>query len=185
MNIKKNTDYSSMSAALDALMLRGLPQMELYCEIGMIISARTEKGAAVAAAEYLQSAYPNTVGFSPRNVRRMRDFYRTYEVSPHMMAAALKIGWTQNVVIMEACEVEDERRWYLQAVQQFGWSKAELIACIAEGSHRHILLDGMGRICYTESEENALEEVRDEDSICLPRQHLPQPDGGVYDERFG
>ena len=50
--------------------------MELYREIGRLVSGRTEKGAAVAASEYLQATYPAADGFSPRNVRRMRDFYR-------------------------------------------------------------------------------------------------------------
>ena len=54
-------------------------QMELYCAIGKAISMHSEKGAAVAAAKHLAEHYPDAHGFSPRNVRRMRDFYRTYE----------------------------------------------------------------------------------------------------------
>ena len=50
MNIRKPTDYSAMYDALDALMTAVLTQMELYCEIGRLISARPEKGAAVAAS---------------------------------------------------------------------------------------------------------------------------------------
>ena len=40
--------------------------------------------------------------FSPRNVRRMRDFYRTYENDQTLLRLAMKIGWTLNVVVMEA-----------------------------------------------------------------------------------
>ena len=58
MNIRKPTDYTAMFAALDALMAAQLPQMELYREIGRLVSRRSEKGAAVAASEYLQAAYP-------------------------------------------------------------------------------------------------------------------------------
>ena len=76
MNIRKPTDYTAMFAALDAAVAAQLPQMELYCEIGRVVGSRAEKGAAVAASEYLQAAYPAADGFSPRNVRRMRDFYR-------------------------------------------------------------------------------------------------------------
>ena len=72
MNVRKPVDYSAMFAALDTLMTADLPQMELYCEIGRLVSDRPEKGAAVAAAEYLCGAYPDTSGFSPRNLRRMR-----------------------------------------------------------------------------------------------------------------
>ena len=63
MNIRKPTDYTAMFAALDALMAAQLPQMELYCEIGRVVSGRAEKGAAVAASEYLQAAYPTAEGF--------------------------------------------------------------------------------------------------------------------------
>ena len=56
MNIRKPTDYTAMFAALDTLMAAQLPQMELYCEIGRLVSGRAEKGAAVAASEYLQAA---------------------------------------------------------------------------------------------------------------------------------
>lgn len=69
------TDYSILFSELDTLMAAQLPQMELYREIGRVVSGRSEKGAAVAASEYLQDTYPATEGFSPRNLRRMRAFY--------------------------------------------------------------------------------------------------------------
>ena len=77
MNVRKTVDYDAMFAALDMLMAATLPQMKLYTEIGQLVSGRPEKGAAVAAAEYLSGAYPDASGFSPRNLRRMREFYRT------------------------------------------------------------------------------------------------------------
>ena len=115
MNVRKPVDYSAMFAALDTLMAADLPQMELYCEIGRLVSGRTEKGAAVAAAEYLCDAYPDVSGFSPRNLRRMREFYRAYENAPEVLAEAMTIGWTQNVVILEAELSLRERTWYIQA----------------------------------------------------------------------
>lgn len=54
------------------------------------------------ASEYIRAKYPQVHGFSPRNLRRMRDFYRTYENHPAAMSLAMELGWTQNVVIMEA-----------------------------------------------------------------------------------
>ena len=65
MNIRKPTDYGSMYVALDQLMETTMPQVELYFEIGRVICARSEKGAAVAASEYLQATYPDATGFSP------------------------------------------------------------------------------------------------------------------------
>ena len=135
MNIRKPTDYSAMFAALDELMVANLPQMELYRGIGRVVSGRPEKGAAVAAAEYLQGAYPDATGFSPRSLRRMRDFYRTYESVPEIMDEAMTIGWTQNAVIMESGLTLQEKAWYIRAVRQFGWSKLELAEQIAASAH--------------------------------------------------
>ena len=149
MNVRKPTDYSILFAALDTLIAANLPQMELYCKIGRLVSGRPEKGAAVAAAEYLQGTYPDAVGFSPRNLRRMRDFYRTYESAPETMTQAMTISWTQNVVILEAELTLQERAWYIWAAGQFGWSKLELIRMIRECAHETVALDIVDDSCYS------------------------------------
>ena len=160
MNIRKNIDYSEMYENLDKLMARGLSPMELYCEIGKLVCQRTEKGAAVIASEYLNKNYPDVKGFSPRNLRRMRDFYRTYENHPALLCCALKLGWIQNVVIMEADLTMELREWYMKAAKQFGWSKTELIANITEEAHDEIALD-VEEEAYCIVEENQIAE-RDE-----------------------
>ena len=90
MNIRKPADYSVLFSELDKLIAAQLPQMELYREIGRVVSSRAEKGAAVAASEHLQVTYPAAEGFSPRNLRRMRDFYRMYGDAPELLAAAMR-----------------------------------------------------------------------------------------------
>lgn len=135
MNIRKNIDYSALYAGIDQAIAADFSQMELYLALGKLVSSRPEKGAAVIAAEYIASNYPNQTGFSPRNLRRMRDIFRMYEEYPEMLAQTMKVGWTLNAVIMEADLDMETRYWYLLAVQRFGWSKAELIKQIAAGSH--------------------------------------------------
>ncbi len=154
MNIRKNIDYKDMYTALDCAMAAEMEQMELYCVIGKAVSLRPEKGAAVAAATYLAENYPNVHGFSPRNVRRMRDFYRTYENHPALLTLALKIGWAQNVVIMEANLSMELCEWYLRAAKQFGWSKAELTENIVDNVHEKIVLASEDNLCYSEKQEN-------------------------------
>lgn len=65
-------------------------------------------------------------GFSPRNLRRMREFYRTYESVPKVLAEVMAIGWTQNMVILEADLTLQEQVWYIRAIRRFGGSKLEL-----------------------------------------------------------
>ena len=151
MNVRKPIDYSAMFVALDTLMAANLPQMELYREIGRLVSGRPEKGAAVAAAEYLCSAYPDASGFSPRNLRRMREFYRIYESAPEVLAQAMTISWTQNVVILETELTLQERSWYIRAAGQFGWSKLELQRQIQECAHETTVLDSAADPCYSNS----------------------------------
>lgn len=112
-----------MYAALDQIMSVQMPQMELYSEIGKAVCRRNEKGTAFAATAYLREHYPDAKGFSPRNIRRMRDFYRTYENQPALLSLAMKIGWTQNVVILEADLPMELREWYLKVAMQLAGQK--------------------------------------------------------------
>ena len=171
MNIRKPTDYTAMFAALDAAVAAQLPQMELYCEIGRVVGSRAEKGAAVAASEYLQAAYPAADGFSPRNVRRMRAFYAAYEKTPEIMRLAMNLGWTRNVAILERCGSNEERTWYIRAVLHFGWKKAKLLAAIESQAWLHSSLDEQALFCYTEKKEVSQESESDEENtLCVPRQ---------------
>ena len=79
MNVRKPVDYSTMYRELAAILAQNLPQMGEIHAIGKAVSQRPEKGAAVAAAEFLRANFPDRTGFSPRNVRQIRDFYKTYE----------------------------------------------------------------------------------------------------------
>ena len=150
MNIRKNIDYSQMYQAIDEVITRELPQMQLYCTIGRIVCTRSEKGAAVMASEYIKARHPEVHGFSPRNLRRMRDFYRTYEKHPVLLSLAMELGWTQNVVIMEAELTMELREWYLRAARQFGWSKTELTARIAAEAYLEIALNFEQERCNTD-----------------------------------
>lgn len=158
MNIRKNIDYSTMFDAMRVAMSTDMPQMKLYCELGRLICQRTEKGAAVAAAEYLQRNYPDVPGLSPRNLRRMRDFYRVYEENPELLDLAMEIGWTQNVVILEADLNTEEQRWYLCAVRRWGWSKAELRRKIESHAYQEVHLDKSNDECCTECESDENEK---------------------------
>lgn len=169
MNVRKPIDYNTLYRKLDVLVEAGLPQMKLYCEIGKLVSARPEKGAAVATAEYFSRTYPDASGFSPRNLRRMRDFYRTYESFPEILAEAMTIGWTQNVVILENCENLEERVWYIRAARQFSWTKAEMLEKIHDEAYLENSLDVATEECYTETNFEDCSSVAErpaEGSVC-------------------
>ena len=186
MNIRKEIDYSTMHAALDLAVSMKLPQMELYCEIGKAICARTEKGAAVAAASYLSEQCPDMAGFSPRNVRRMRDFYRLYSDMPELLAKVLRLNWTQNVVIMETELPAEARAWYIDEALRCDPTKAELLELLSSDAHLQISLDQTEKYWYNADNDNVLEfDQHEKDTFCVSRQYLPQPNGRVRNERLG
>lgn len=158
MNIRKNIDYSTMFDAMRVAMSADMSQTKLYYELGRLICQRTEKGAAVAAAEYLQRNSPDVPGLSPRNLRRMRDFYRMCEENLELLDLAMDIGWTQNVVILDADLNTEEQHWYLCVVRRRGWSKAELQRKIEAKAHQEVYLDEPKNQCYNNKNEQASEE---------------------------
>ena len=183
MNIRKPTDYSILFSELDRLMAEQLSQMNLYCEFGRLVSSEAEKGAAVVASEHLRAAYPAADGFSPRNLRRMRAFYATYEKTPEIMRLAMRLGWTRNVAILEGCSSNEERAWYIRAVLHFGWKKAKLLAAIESQAWQHSSLDEQAFSCYTGEKEATREsKCNEKDTLCVSWEYLPQPNGGIRDE---
>lgn len=165
MNIRKNVDYSEMYEEIDRLMIQQLPQMELYWEIGKAVCQRTEKGTAVMASEYLNKNYPDVKGFSPRSLRRIRNFYRAYGNHPVLLSRAMRLGWIQNVVIMEADMTMELREWYMKAAKQFGWSKTEVIANIAANAHENIVLANEEEMSDVVEKEGSQAEYKKDMSV--------------------
>lgn len=108
--------------------------MELYSFIGKCICAQGEKAFVVHLAQSLAEQLPQVKGFSPRNLRRMRDFYRTYESQPQLMQKAQTLGWTQNAVILDCCESDEQRAFYITLAAKEKLSKLALMKAIEAGA---------------------------------------------------
>ena len=172
MNVRKPADYSAMYHELTEILARKLPQMDEIYAIGKAISHRLEKGAAVVAAEFLQANLPDRTGFSPRNVRRMRDFYRTYENDQTLLRLAMKIGWTLNVVIMEAELTRVQRISCLQNVVAEDLSKKKLLEIILNGAFAEETVDEPDEICYniTNTSEDGADQAQFESPLrCVAK----------------
>ena len=167
MNVRKPVDYGTMYLELTAILAQNLQQMDEVYAIGKAISQRPEKGAAVAAAEFLQANFPDRTGFSPRNVRRMRDFYRTYENDQTLLRLAMKIGWTLNVVIMEADLTRAQRMLCLQMTTVKNLSKKELLEIILNGAFVEEAVDEPDEICNNIT--NLSEDRNDQTQFEPPR----------------
>ena len=172
MNVRKPVDYGMIYRELTAILAQNLPQMDEIYAIGKVISQRPEKGAAVAAAEFLQANFPDRTGFSPRNVRRMRDFYKTYENDQTLLQLAMKIGWTLNVVIMEADLTRAQRMLCLQMTTVKNLSKKELLEIILNGAFVEEAVDERGEMCYniTNTSEDGADQAQFESPLrCVAK----------------
>ena len=167
MNIRKPVDYGTMYRELTAILAQNLPQMDEIYAIGKLINQRPEKGAAVAAAEFLQANFPDRTGFSPRNVRRIRDFYKVYENDQTLLRLAMKIGWTLNVVIMEAELTRAQRMLCLQVTTVKNRSKKELLEIILNGAFVEEAVDEPDEICNNIT--NLSEDRNDQTQFEPPR----------------
>ena len=172
MNVRKPVDYSTMYRELTTIPAKNLPQMIEIHAIGKVISQRPEKGAAVAAAEFLQANFPDRTGFSPRNVRRMRDFYKVYENDQTLLRLAMKIGWTLNVVIMEADLIKEQRISCLQRAVSEKLSKEKLLEIILNGAFAEKPIDEPDEICYniTNTSEDGADQAQFESPLrCVAK----------------
>lgn len=125
-------------------------------------------------------------GFSPRNVRRMRDFWQLYSGTPELLGEALHLNWTQNVVIMEAELPAEERRWYIRQATARNLSKAELLRMIEDSAYLESVLDEKVDVWYNEGNDEISERTQyEEDPVYLSWKYLPQPHGRVRDEGLG
>ena len=100
---------------------------------------------------------------------------------------ALRLNWTQNVVVMEANLSMEQRAWHLRACGEYGWSKSELKSKIDSGAHLEVSLDGSSKTCYNDfnSEQETRASQHDESAFYLPREYMQESDGGVCDEGSG
>ena len=172
MNVRKPVDYGTMYRELTAILAQNLPQMDKIHAIGKIINQRPEKGAAVAAAEFMQANFPDRTGFSPRNVRRMRDFFKVYENDQTLLRLAMKIGWTLNVVIMEAELTRAQRISCLQRTTSEKLSKKKLLESILNDAFAEKPIDEPDEICYniTNKSENGADQAQFESPLrCVAK----------------
>lgn len=104
----------------------------LYWQIGRDILARQNRkgwGAKVIdrLATDLGAAFPETQGFSARNLKYMRAFAKAWPEEPIVQEVLAQITWYHNVALLEKVKVRAQRLWYAQQTRQYGWSRNVLV----------------------------------------------------------
>ncbi len=118
--------------------------IDLYWSIGEMICARQEaegwgRSVVMELSEELQRKFPGARGYSAANLWRMRTFFLTYKDSEKLAPLVRELGWSCNIVIMEKCDDDLEREFYLKAAVRYGWTKRLLANYIEAGAYERFL----------------------------------------------
>jgi len=113
-------------------------------EIGRIIvqsQQKNEWGESIVdtLSKDINKQIDGVKGYSSQNLWRMRQFYLAYKDNEDMLELALKVPWGQNMLIIQQLKNEEERKYYLQATDQLGWSRAVLLNQIKANAYEHHL----------------------------------------------
>src|SRR3989339_760044 len=103
----------------------------LYWEIGKRIVEKQENsgwGDAIVEnlARDLSIAFPDTKGFSERNLWNMKNLYLSYKTNSKLQTLSAEISWSNNILIIEQLENIQEREFYLKMSIRERWSFREL-----------------------------------------------------------
>ena len=115
-------------------------------EIGRIIVENQEKnqwGQSIVdtLSKDINKQIDGVKGYSPQNLWRMRQFHLEYKNEPELLEIAMKIPWGQNMLIIHQLKDNKERKYYLQATDQLGWSRAVLLNQIKANAYQYHLID--------------------------------------------
>jgi predicted nuclease of restriction endonuclease-like (RecB) superfamily len=104
----------------------------LYWRIGRDIRARQEVqgwGAKIVdrIAADLKTEFPDSEGFSPRNLKYMRAFALAWPDEDFVQGVLAQLPWYTHIALLEKLETLAERRWYAQQAIEHGWSRNVLV----------------------------------------------------------
>ena len=119
------------AAQVRAMVAVNTELIQLYWNIGRDIQRKQEAegwGAKVIdrLAHDLKTAFPDMQGFSPRNLRYMRDFAVAWPDEAIVQRVVAKLPWGQNITLLEKVKEEAVRVWYAEKVIENGWSRPVL-----------------------------------------------------------
>jgi predicted nuclease of restriction endonuclease-like (RecB) superfamily len=112
----------------------------LYWEVGHDILQRQEEqgwGAKVIdqLSRDLRKEFPQTQGFSPRNLKYMRAFADAWKKEQIVQAPLAQLTWYHHLTLIEKVKDEEMRLWYARATFEHGWSRNVLAMQIESRLH--------------------------------------------------
>ncbi|MFA5098292.1 MAG: PDDEXK nuclease domain-containing protein [Candidatus Margulisiibacteriota bacterium] len=159
------------AAQYEALKAVNKELINLYWDIGKMIVLRQKRnkwGGSIVKklAADLQKEFPGTKGFSFRNIWYMRNFYKTYKSNTKLQPLVAEIGWTHNLIILDKCENDLEREFYIRMTQKYGWTKNALIHQIDNKTYERTMLN------QTSFNKNLPERIKNQARFAVKDEYM-------------
>lgn len=102
--------------------------LNLYFKLGKIIYENSKWGNKFIKEleTELKLDFPNSKGFSARNLIRMKKFYVEYKEEEILPPPVAKLPWTHNNILIDKVKDKGKRLWYANEAANNNWSKVVL-----------------------------------------------------------
>ena len=139
-NIKSEITAAQYRAAVHA----NVDMLLLYHDIGCVINEHKSWGNKFIdnLATDIRIAFPESKGYSVRNLKYMAKFAETYPDREFVQQVVAQIPWGHNIVLLDKVADMDERKWYIKKSAENGWSRNVLVHQIESNLYqRQVLAD--------------------------------------------
>lgn len=130
-NIKQEINNSQFKAAVSV----NRELVMLYYNIGLIINEHKTWGNKFIEnlAKDIKLSFPNSTGYSVRNLKYMAKFASEYPDRKFVQQAVAQLPWGHNVVLLDKVADISARKWYIKKCAENGWSRNVLVHQIENG----------------------------------------------------
>jgi predicted nuclease of restriction endonuclease-like (RecB) superfamily len=117
--------------------------MTMYWNIGKRLSTeKLEKGYGASVVKHLsadlQQEFPDTTGFSPRNLWNMKNFYEFYALANEKVQRSVALlPWRHNILIISKVKSLKEAEYYIDLAHENSMSRNILLNFIKADSYKN------------------------------------------------
>ena len=135
-NIKQEIRTTQYKVAVQS----NINLIPMYFRLGKILNDNYEYGNKFIeeVSKDLKVEFPNSTGFSVRNLKYMKKFYLEYKDEEVVQQLVAQVPWGHNIVLMEKVKDKGVRKVYIEAILKNGWGRNMLSIQIDSGYHLRI-----------------------------------------------
>ena len=127
-NLLTDIKQRILSAQLKAALSVNAEMIFLYWQIGDSIAQKQKEqgwssGVIPQLAKDLKIEFPNSKGYSERNLSYMLRFAKEYQNVTILQQSVAKLPWGHNILLIEKIKDQKSRFWYVEKCIENNWSR--------------------------------------------------------------